>query len=143
MTFVQGKKMNLINLHGLNLEEARLKLENGLLSALENHEWVVRIIHGQGKHSEVFPVVKSLVRRWLKESEFAVNHIETVYRGEDGSPYTAVNPGETIIVLKNKGNQLLESELAYDEQEEREARQHAKGMRADRLRKQRRKGPGR
>ena len=57
--------MNSINLHGLNLEEAHAKLETGLKSALENREWVIRIIHGQGKHSEVFPVIKSFVRRWL------------------------------------------------------------------------------
>jgi len=135
--------MNSINLHGLNLEEAHAKLETGLKSALENREWVIRIIHGQGKHSEVFPVIKSFVRRWLIQSEFALSNIETVYRGEDGSPYTIINPGETVIVLKGKPEQLPEPEWESDPDEEREGRQHAKGMRADRLRKLRRQGPRR
>jgi len=130
--------MNSIDLHGLGREEARQKLENGLKSALTNGEWVVRIIHGQGKHSEVFPVIKSMTRRWLEESEFAI-YIETFYRGEDGSPYTGVNPGETIVVLKGGNGYRSEPELGYDPQEEREARRHSKGMRADRLRKLRRR----
>lgn len=134
--------MNSIDLHGLSVAEARVKLETGLKSALANHEWVVRIIHGQGKHSEVFPVIKSMVRRWLDESEFAI-HIESVFRGEDGSPYTGINPGETIVILKNGGKRPLEAELEYDPEEEREARRNMKGIRADRLRKLRRQAPRR
>lgn len=134
--------MNSIDLHGLTLVEARLKMETGLKSALVNGEWVVRIIHGQGKHSEAFPVIKSMVRRWLDQSEFAI-HIQTFYRGEDGSPYTSMNPGETIVVLKSGTERPSEPELAYDPEEEREARQHSKGMRADRLRKLRRQSPRR
>ena len=129
--------MNSIDLHGLSVAEARSKLETGLKSALASREWVVRIIHGQGKHSEVFPVIKSMVRRWLDESEFAV-HIESVFRGEDGSPYTAVNPGETIVVLKSDNPKPPEPELEYDPEEDREARRRLKGIRADRLRKLRR-----
>lgn len=134
--------MNSIDLHGLSLEEARLKLETALMSALVNGEWVNRIIHGQGKHSEAFPVIKSMVRRWLDQSEFAI-HIETIYRGEDGSPYTGVNPGETIVVLKSGKERLPEPELGCDPEEEREARRYFKGMRADYLRKLRRQSPRR
>jgi hypothetical protein len=134
--------MNSINLHGLSLEEARVKLETGMKSALGNSEWVVRIIHGQGKHSEYFPVIKSMVRRWLDQSDFTV-YIERVYLGEHGSPYTAVNPGETIVVLKGGKERLLEPELERDPQEEREVRQNAKKMRAERLRKFRRQIPRR
>ena len=132
--------MNSINLHGLNLEAARCKLEEGLTSALENHEWVIQIIHGQGKHSEFFPVIKSYVRRWLDESDFAHKYIEIVYRGEDGSPYTKINPGETVVILRNEVGKLNEPELD-DPQELREARQNAKRIRADHLRKVRRRRP--
>jgi hypothetical protein len=132
--------MNSIDLHGLSLEEARHKLETGLNSALANHEWVIRIIHGQGKHSEVFPVIKSMVRRWLDQSEFAI-HIETIYRGEDGSPYTGVNPGETIVVLKSGKEHPMEPELEDDPREEREARRNTKGIKAERLHKLRRQRP--
>jgi hypothetical protein len=134
--------MNSIDLHGLSVEEARVKLEIGLKSALVNQEWVVRIIHGQGKHSEVFPVIKSMVRRWLDQSDFA-GHIQTIYRGEDGSPYTGVNPGETIVVLKSGQVQLIDPKQEYDPEEEWAARRNRKGMRADRLRKLRRQSPRR
>lgn len=134
--------MNAIDLHGLSVAEARTKLETGLKSALASGEWVVRIIHGQGKHSEVFPVIKSMVRRWLDESDFAI-HIESVFRGEDGSPYTVANPGETIVVLKNGGTPPAERELEYDPEEEWEARRNTKAIRADRLRKLRRRTPRR
>src|SRR5690554_7962329 len=91
-----------MDLHGLTLDQAKEKLEERLENADQFGEKVVRIIHGQGKHSEVFPVIKSFVRRWLEESDFAQKRIESVFRGEDGSPYTRVNPGETIVVLKRQ-----------------------------------------
>ena len=118
-----------IDLHGYDSERARLKLTTGLNNAFNYGERVVRIIHGQGKHSEVFPVIKSLVRHWLEESELAKEIVESVFRGEDGSPYTAPNPGETIVVLKSLDNNF-EPQLSYDVEEEREARRNFKKIRA-------------
>lgn len=131
-------------MHGLSQSEAQSRLEAGLNSALSFGERVIRVIHGQGKHSEFFPVVKSNVRRWLEESEFAANYIEAVFRGEDGSPYTSKNPGETIVVLKmeNPSHDRHANEIiGWEEEESKEARKNAKGMRADRLRTARRRGP--
>ncbi|NLY74480.1 MAG: Smr/MutS family protein [Firmicutes bacterium] len=119
-----------IDLHGYDSEQARFKLTTGLNNALNYGERVVRIIHGQGKHSEVFPVIKSMVRHWLEESELAKEIVESVFRGEDGSPYTAPNPGETIVVLKSPNNNDFEPQLSYDEEEEREARRNLKKIRA-------------
>jgi hypothetical protein len=121
--------------------EAALMLERRLAASLQNRERVVRIIHGQGKHSEVFPVIKSHVRRWLGESEFARTHVEVVFRGEDGSPYTRPNAGETVILLR--GGLVKDEELAWEDEEAGEARRQAKGMRADRLRTLRRRPPQR
>jgi hypothetical protein len=135
--------MEEINLHGLNLEEARHQLENRLDSACRHGETVIRIIHGQGKHSEYFPVLKSFVRRWLIESEFARLKVDSVFRGEDGSPYTVPNAGETVIVLKGVSPSVFERELSFEEEEEQEARRNAKGIRADRLRTARRRMPRR
>lgn len=136
--------METINLHGLGLQEAQARLETGLRAALAYGERVVRVIHGQGKHSDVFPVIKSMVRHWLEESEFAANSIEAVFRGEDGSPYTRVNPGETIVVLRT-GDSIRDHHanefVDWEEEESREARKNAKGMRADRLRTARRRAP--
>ncbi|HEX2953645.1 MAG TPA: Smr/MutS family protein [Bacillota bacterium] len=136
--------METINLHGLNLAEALAKLESGLNSAFSFNVRIIRVIHGQGKHSEFFPVIKSNVRRWLEESEFAANHIESVFRGEDGSPYTGKNPGETIVVLKigdTMQDYHAHAVIEWEEEESREARKNAKGIRADRLRTARRRGP--
>ena len=133
--------METINLHGLNRGEAQEKMEKGLDNALQNGEYVIRIIHGQGKHSEVFPVVKSLVRHWLKESEFAAQHVKCVFRGEDGSPYTTPNAGETIVELNSQALVVANNAelLDFEDEEERESRRNAKRLRADRLRTARRR----
>ncbi|TCL72426.1 Smr domain-containing protein [Hydrogenispora ethanolica] len=136
--------MNTIDLHGYSAAEAQLRLELHLLNALKHGERLVRIIHGQGKHSEHFPVIKSQVRRWLTESPFAREHIRLVYRGEDGSPYTLPNAGETIVELVNDdAPPSRQPALDFDEEEEREARRNAKALRSDRLRTARRRPPTR
>ncbi len=128
-----------MDLHGYSCEEARSKLAKGLANALNYGNQVVRIIHGQGKHSEVFPVIKSMVRHWLEDSDFAREHVEAFFRGEDGSPFTSPNPGETIVLLKNHSQKGLVSQLDFEAEEQREARQNSKKIRADRLRVARRR----
>lgn len=125
------------------MAEARSRLSEGLETARGHGESVVRIIHGQGKHSDRFPVIKSYVRRWLEESDFSRLRIEVVYPGEDGSPYTRPNAGETVVILRASGQErgLPIAPVIEDEQEAFEARKHAKGIRADRLRTMRRRGP--
>ena len=116
------------------------KLVVGLDNAFNYGETLVRIIHGQGKHSENFPVIKSTVRHWLEDSDFARAKVESVFRGEDGSPYTSPNPGETIVVLKNSLEDGIKPRMDFDdEEEEREKRRNSKKMRADRLRTARRR----
>jgi len=127
-----------IDLHGMTLEEVQAGLERTLENAYLHRERVVRIIHGKGKHSEVFPVIKSYVRHWLEESEFAREKVEMVFRGEDGSPYTPPNGGETVVLLKTDGKVPLE-ELSWEEEEDAEARRHLKKIRADKNRNLRRK----
>jgi hypothetical protein len=136
--------MDTINLHGLSLAEAKERFIQGMDGAYRHQEQVVRIIHGQGKHSEFFPVIKSFVRHWLEESEFGRQNVESVFRGEEGSPYTAPNAGETIVVLKNALQSSatdISSTTVIDEEEVREARRNSKAIRADRLRTARRRGP--
>jgi hypothetical protein len=131
-----------IDLHGLTLEEAREKVIHFLDGAYQHREQVVRIIHGQGKHSENFPVIKSFVRHWLQESDFGQHKIAEIFRGEDGSPYSMANPGETIVVLKIPGMiEQLENQplISIDEEEDREARRNSKAIRAERLRTTRRR----
>ncbi|HOJ78207.1 MAG TPA: Smr/MutS family protein [Bacillota bacterium] len=126
-----------IDLHGYTLEKAKAVFESRFNNAVQYGEKVIRVIHGHGKHSEVFPVIKSYIRHWVEESELARQHIETVYRGEDGSPYTTPNSGETIIVLKGETG-IEDEEIDWDDEEEFEKRDNSKRIRADKLRKLRR-----
>ncbi len=116
-----------------------MKLVEGLTNAFDYGEQIVRIIHGKGKHSDVFPVIKSMVRHWLEESDFAREKVESVFRGEDGSPFSPPNPGETIILLKNSINQGITPELDYEDEERHESRRNSKKIRAERLRTARRR----
>lgn len=115
-----------IDLHGLTRTAAIEKLTEKLLNALEYRESIVRIIHGQGKHSENFPVIKSAVRHWLEDSEFAKEHIRSIYRGEDGSPYTRPNAGETIIELKVSATLVQSSAISWEEEERSEAERRSR-----------------
>jgi hypothetical protein len=136
--------METIDLHGLTLEEAKICLEKRLLSAYQYGEKVVRIIHGQGKHSEFFPVIKSFVRRWLEESEFAREYVETYFRGEEGSPYTRPNPGETVLLFKGSDQTSGRyEELSWEEEEGDWARRQAKRWRAEERRTKPRRHPRR
>ncbi|MGE5598252.1 MAG: Smr/MutS family protein [Bacteroidota bacterium] len=137
----EGPALLVIDLHGLSPVAAGEKLAADLAAARTRGERVVRVIHGRGKHSDVFPVLKSFVRRWVEESAFAHREIEAVYRGEDGSPYTVPNPGEVVLVLRGGG--MEPPILSWEDEEEREARKNAKALRADRLRTLRRRGPRR
>ena len=130
-----------IDLHGLSLQEAQVRIERTLFNAIKHNETVIRIIHGQGKHSAAFPVIKSYIRNLLEKSEFSREYVEIVYRGDDGSPYTLPNPGETIVQLKSDHPMAVAAEntLDFDDEEERESRRNSKAIRADRLRTARRR----
>jgi DNA-nicking Smr family endonuclease len=55
-----------IDLHGLNLQEARFILEEFLLESVRTGFTCVRVIHGRGRHSlKHHAVLKQYVQRWL------------------------------------------------------------------------------
>ncbi len=55
-----------LDLHGLNLEDARFILEEFLLESVRSGFTCVRVIHGRGRHSHKHhPVLKENIRRWL------------------------------------------------------------------------------
>ena len=55
-----------IDLHGLNLQEARFILEEFLLESVRAGFTCVRVIHGRGRHSlKHHAVLKEYVQRWL------------------------------------------------------------------------------
>ncbi len=55
-----------LDLHGLNIQQARFDLEEFLYSAVRAGFSCVRVIHGRGRHSHKHhPVLKENVQRWL------------------------------------------------------------------------------
>jgi len=55
-----------LDLHGLNLQEARFILDEFLLQSVRAGFSCVRVIHGRGRHSlKHHPVLKDNVQRWL------------------------------------------------------------------------------
>ena len=55
-----------LDLHGLNLEDARFVLEEFLLESVRAGFTSVRVIHGRGRHSHKHhPVLKENIQRWL------------------------------------------------------------------------------
>lgn len=57
-----------LDLHGYNLDEARLELESFLKEAAGSHMRCVLVVHGKAWGSTAdFPVIKSHVNAWLRE----------------------------------------------------------------------------
>jgi DNA-nicking Smr family endonuclease len=55
-----------LDLHGLNLQEARFVLDEFLLESVRAGFSCVRVIHGRGRHSyKHHPVLKQNIQRWL------------------------------------------------------------------------------
>ncbi len=55
-----------LDLHGLNLQDARFYLEEFLFESVRAGYTCVRVIHGRGRHSHKHhPVLKENVQRWL------------------------------------------------------------------------------
>ena len=55
-----------LDLHGLNLQEARFVLDEFLLESVRAGFTCVRVIHGRGRHSHKHhPVLKENIQRWL------------------------------------------------------------------------------
>ncbi len=61
-----------VDLHGLNREEARLRVETFLHESRTNDRRCVLIIHGRGLNSkDQIPVLKDAVRMWLQRGRIA------------------------------------------------------------------------
>lgn len=55
-----------LDLHGLNLQDARFVLDEFLLESVRAGFSCVRVIHGRGKHSHKHhPILKENIQRWL------------------------------------------------------------------------------
>lgn len=69
--------MGSLDLHGSNLEQARLRLDYFLQHCLAEQYKCVRIVHGKGYGSKnQGPVLPVTVRRWLSQLDFVLAYID-------------------------------------------------------------------
>ena len=85
-----------LDLHGMSREQARNATEDFLRGAMARGWRCVRIIHGKGLGSaDQTPVLKMLVRRWLRQSAQVLAFTE--------APVSAGGSGALLILLKPPG----------------------------------------
>ncbi|TVR66252.1 MAG: hypothetical protein EA427_16465 [Spirochaetaceae bacterium] len=59
-----------LDLHGCTVEEARIRLDAFIQSALSDRVVKVLIIHGKGNHSDSGSVIRNFVRNYLERNRF-------------------------------------------------------------------------
>ncbi len=86
-----------LNLRGLFVEEALLALEDFFKEAILHQEKCVLVIHGRGLSSKKEPVLKTLVKNWLRRGPFRRYVLAfTSARPCDGGP------GATYVLLSSR-----------------------------------------
>ena len=97
-------KVQSLNLHGLSLEEARLKTRQNLSWCMQNGVDVLDLNHGKGFHSSRnFSVLKQELRRMLKSDPALKEFDYKVVYGESDLPVAlAYDEGHTLIVARGK-----------------------------------------
>ncbi|MFI4962969.1 MAG: Smr/MutS family protein [Legionellales bacterium] len=82
-----------LDLHGLNIEQARLSLCDFINTQSHNNKRCVLIIHGKGGHQGQPPVIKNQVNRWLPQfEEVQAYHSAQAKDGGYGAMYVLLKP---------------------------------------------------
>ena len=102
-------KVEKIDLHNVNLEEALRKVEINLQWCINNSVEVIDIIHGKGHHSNLnFSVIKKEVRQLLKNDAHLRECGYKIIFGESSAPVAlAYDEGHTLIVAKGSENNYI------------------------------------
>lgn len=102
-------KVEQLNLHGFNLEEAMEKTRKNLSWCMANGVDVLDINHGKGFHSERrFSVLKQEVRRFLKEeAALGANGYRLIYGESDFPVALTFDEGHTLVVAKGRENEYI------------------------------------
>lgn len=95
-------KVEVLNLHGLNLNEAREKTLQNIDWAIKHGVDVLVINHGKGHHSSSgFSVIKTEIRKILKEDNSLRENGYRVIYGESDLPIALTyDEGNTLIVAR-------------------------------------------
>jgi len=102
-------KIENLDLHGLNLQEAVDKVENNLKWCIKNNVDVIVINHGRGLHSQRnFSVIKKEIRKMLKTHPLIQESPYRIIYGESDFPIALTyNEGNTLLVTRGLENELL------------------------------------
>lgn len=102
-------KVETLDLHGLNLQEARLKIEQNLDWLIKHGVDVLVINHGKGHHSSInVAVLKSETRKLLKENSLLTSSGYLVIYGESDSPVALqYDEGNTLVVARGLESQYI------------------------------------
>lgn len=89
-----------VDLHGLTVDEAETAFDDFLKRAIREGKKGVLVIHGRGKSSPIYPVLKNKVAEWLNRSEWKYQIIAYASaRSCDGGA------GATYVLLRGNAGQ--------------------------------------
>ncbi len=102
-------KVESLNLHGLNLQQAREKTRQNIDWIIGHGVDVLVINHGKGHHSaNNFAVLKSEIRKLLKEELILPDSGYRVIYGESDWPIAlSYDEGNTLIVARGLENNYI------------------------------------
>lgn len=131
-------KVESLNLHGLNLDEAINKTEINLKWCIKNNVHVLDINHGKGFHSNRgFSVIKQEVRKLLKDNALLKEAGYIVIPGESNLPVALTfDEGHTLVVQKGcekqyiGGKKQMEKNFRIFSEEGKKSRKIAKKMKS-------------
>lgn len=102
-------KIEHLDLHGLTVDEALEKTRKNLAWCMNHGVDVLDINHGKGYHSEHrFSVIKSEIRKFLRQEESLKEHGYKVIYGESDLPVAlSFDEGHTLVVARGQEKELL------------------------------------
>lgn len=133
-------KVETLNLHGLNVSEAREKTRQNIKWAIAHGVDVLVINHGKGHHSSTgFSVLKTEIRKMLKEDNMLRENGYRVINGESDQPIALTyNEGNTLVVARGMESQFIGGRVQQEKnqrifsEEARRERKSGKRRRGDR-----------
>ena len=132
-------KIETLDLHGLNAAEAREKTNKNIRWAIDHGVDVLVINHGKGHHSSGFAVLKSEIRKMLKEDPSIRENGYLIVFGESDQPVAlSYNEGNTLVVARGMESQFIGGRA----QQERNQRIFSEDSRQERKSHKRRRGRG-
>lgn len=109
-------KIENLNLHGLNLTEARDKTRINIDWAIKHHVDLLVLNHGKGYHSTGgFGVIKADIRKMLKEDNSLRESGYMVVYGESNQPIALTyDEGNTLIVARGLESEFIGGQVQQE-----------------------------